>query len=742
MPWDLLNTPDQTTPAPPEQNVSKWRDLFTGENRTEFPQAQEFLPAYMEAKKAAGENVDINTPSAIMRSTISTNPKAQLDILRANIPNLQTRPDKFGNIMVRAPGMKDFAYLNKPGLSQADINEFGTQTLATLPFLGVAGKGATIPARVASSTLGLGGASVAQDVMAGAAGSKQGIDVPGALIQGGVGAASAGIAEPVLGTLYKTARGALAYPASRLRAAVNPAAEAERRVMGAGAEDVAAGGLNLTEPEITAARARGQDPRVMDVGGETIRSEARRAANLAPTARKSLQDFITERFETQGQRLGDFVSQLVRSPWGSRGPNKFLTQEELQRAARTSRQPLYEAAYQDGAKGVITPTLEQLQQAPSVQRAMQAAHKEILNRMATGRSTGFKGPTGAPTLEFWDLTKRRLYDQESALARAGRKSEALDVGSLRHQLTSELDAAVPSYAPARGTAATFFKADDALDAGEKFVTGRYDLEQSRRALAKMTNQERDLFAEGFASKYIDNINRLSDKRNILNAINASKDARNRLNIALGPNRARSVESFLRAEQFMDLVRGAMGNSTTARQLVELGLGGYGLYQGDPNAVALALLGAGSRWAGRTMDRRVAEHVVKLLLSNDTASFLRGVRQISSSPILTSLRAFDRVIANKGIGGTAAVKEVGQQLSPSNQVATPPESLPQGGGEEPGGSQPSVPTPPNGREPPGKGRPDSASAYEAARQAISSGANKEAVKQRLAEYGYDPSGLGD
>ncbi len=745
MPWDPVDTstaPEEATYAAPEQNVSWLRDLFTGENRTEHPDAPEFLKAYMESQRNAQGNVPLEGPSAVMRSAISPDPKAQLDILRANIPNLETRPDKFGNIMVRAPGMKDFAYLNKPGFSSRDIDELGTQTLATLPLLGFAGKGASLLPKVASSAAALGGSSVAQDLMATAQGSQQGVDVPSALVQGGIGAAGAGIVEPLLGGLYQAGKKALAYPASRLRAAVNPAAEAERRVLGSGAEDAAAGGLNLDAQGVANARAAGQDPRVVDVGGETIRAEARRAANLSPNARKDLENFVTGRFETQTQRLGDFIGQLVRSPWGGRGPNAFLTREELQQAARASRGPLYDAAYQDGAKGIMTPTLEQLATAPTMQNAMKSAHQEILNRMATGRSTGFRGATGAPTLEFWDLTKRRLGDTENALLRSGNKSEAADVGSLRTQLVNELDAAVPSYAPARGTAATFFGADDALDAGEKFVNGRFDLQSARQALTKMTPQERDLFAEGFASRYIDSLNKISDKRNILNAINASPDARSRLNIALGPNRARSVESFLRVEQFMDLVRGAMGNSTTARQLVELGLGGYGLYQQDPNAMALSLLSMGSRWAGRTMDRRVSEQVVKLLLSSDTDAFLKGIKQVSSGPVLQTLRALDKGLEKAGIGRAVGSKALGNQFSPTNQVqptTTPTESLPQGSGT-PGGPPPSGPTPPAGRGSPGSASLDAASAYHAAMNAIESGADKEAVKQRLAENGFDPAAI--
>ncbi len=57
-----------------------------------------------------------------------------------------------------------------------------------------------------------------------------------------------------------------------------------------------------------------------------------------------------------------------------------------------------------------------------------------------------------------------------------------------------------------------------------------------------------------------------------------------IQIALGPQRATELESMLRVENVMNMARGAVqGNSTTARQLFEMGLAG----------------GAGSPWRAAT-----------------------------------------------------------------------------------------------------------------------------------------------
>jgi hypothetical protein len=767
MPWkpiDQVSGQASEQFAPPEENVSWYRDLVTGENRTEFPEMPEFGQVAFSPegpKFPKGSEFDL---TGISKSAISSDPKAQLDILRKNIPGLEARPDKFGNIMVRAPGMKDFTYLNKPGASSRDLDEFGTQTLATLPFLGLAGGGGGLLTRAAKGAAGLTGASVAEDAMAVAAGSEQGIDPEKAALSGLIGGASAGVLEPIIGGTAKAIGRAVQYPISRARGAINPEAEAKRRLTGAGKEDfrtnVNAGksGFNLTPNEVRAARQRGQDPRVMDVGGETLRAEARRAANLSPSSRQTLQDFISDRFEGQGVRLGDFISKLVRGSGSSaRAPSVVLTREQLQNAARASRTPLYKQAYADGSMGVTTPLLKRLEQSPALQESMKRATREMANRVAAGRSKGVRGSTGNYTLEFWDLTKRRLDDMVGELKRNGRASEALDLDSVRKQLLKELDNLVPAYKKARGTAAEFFGAVDALEAGEKFLKERFDLNLTRRALASMSQEERELFKEGFASKLIFELNRIPDRRNVLNTINASKDAQERLKIALGNNKAREVESFLEVEQFMDFIRGAMGNSTTVRQLMELGLGGYGLYSGDPYALALAGFSWGGRWAGRKIDEQVAEKVVKQLLSNDVDTFMKGVKQVASSPMLNAIRTFDNRMNSLGIGRAVTGAEAAEGLAadaptPNTPPGTPPANLPaQGGG--PGTPPPSTPlAPPSGGVPgPASQNPippdqvvnndlDMAEAYRMASEAISGGADPEAVRQRLAEYGIDPAGL--
>jgi hypothetical protein len=209
------------------------RSAFTGEGRTEFPQAEEFHVALRRAgltpeqaqaqprgrdpqtfwehvRRALG-SAEFDAPpapeggpvqfdaTAINRAAITPDPKAQVDILRRNIPGLESREDRHGNVMLRAPtiGVNQWTYLNAPGMSGRDWEEAGTQFLATLPFGAAVGLGRTLAGRAAIGGASLGTASVAQDVAATAMGSEQGIDPTRAAISAGIGT----VAGPVAGWL-------------------------------------------------------------------------------------------------------------------------------------------------------------------------------------------------------------------------------------------------------------------------------------------------------------------------------------------------------------------------------------------------------------------------------------------------------------------------------------------------------------------------------------------------------------
>lgn len=437
--------------------------------------------------------------------------------------------------------------------------------------------------------------------------------------------------------------------AAPFRAAANPEAEAARRINQALARD----GVADPAARLAQMQAQGAPAVIGDVGGETTRALARSAANLSPEGREALTVATADRFAGQGDRITNFLRSFGPSAAGK-------TMDELEQAARLANRPAYGRAYMQGGGGLWNDTLEGLSQAPAVQEAIRSvlktgANKTVAEGMppirnafttdAAGNLTLARQADGSiarPNLQFWDYVSRDLRGKAGEAARAGNKDLASDYTSLRRMILSELDAAVPAFKEARSGAARFFQAEDALEAGQKFVTSRMDNEAARKALAKMKPAERELFAEGFRSDLVAKIRETGDGRDIVKAIFGSPAARERVEFALGKSQAQALEAVLKTETAMLRLQQALGNSTSARQLAEYGMAGAaggaaGYYQGgSPGAVAGAVAGAALRRGGMRIDAGLAKKIGEILASDDAKQLQSLTKMAAKSPAVMRL----------------------------------------------------------------------------------------------------------
>lgn len=483
----------------------------------------------------------------------------------------------------------------------------------------------------------------------------------GAVVGGTVGAAA---------PLAVAGGTAAVRPAMRfVRGAYNPEAEAGRRVAQSIQRDQQAGGVALNPAD----DIYGQPTTNIERGGETTRALARTAANASPEARATLDRTINTRFEGQGDRVTHFVRGLVG------GTNAAATREGLQTAAQRANRPAYARAYQAGNRGIWSPELERLAGSPDVLGAMQAAAITGKSRAINegfgafnpgvrvtpdGRVLFQRGPKGVPTypnLQYWDYVKRELDGAANRASRAGDREAASRLRGQANLLRDELDRHVPAYAQARAGAAAYFGAQDALEAGENFLSRRVDWREAIRNVNNMNPAERQLFREGFTDSLIRKVEATRDRSNVVNQIFGSHDARTRMRIALGPQRTAELEAYLRVEAAMDLARTAVqGNSTTARQLVEMGIVGFGsnLLTGEPysaRGLVVGLLYGAARRGGRAItsgvDARVAGRVADMLVSNDPAVYQQGIRIIARNPA-----AMRRLRDIGAIGGAGAAQQ--------------------------------------------------------------------------------------
>lgn len=526
---------------------------------------------------------------------------------------------------------------------------------------GAVARGATMGARIGrGAAVGAGygaayGAGGGEDLTSRATGAAYGA---------GTGAVLGAAAAPVVEGAMQLGRVAIGPFANAVRGAINPKGEAARRVASTLDMDMRGdpGRMNrLTQAEFQA----NPEASIMDLGGEMTRALGRSSANTSPVGRDILNQTVDARYEGQAGRVVQWFRGLYNYP------NATAQRAAMDHVEKTVNRKNYDLAYRDGDKPLWSPDLERLTSSPDVQDAIKAAGRTGKSRAVNQGYGGFNSPVavtpdgqlqfnrgsaGTPTypnLQFWDYVRRELSDSAKAAARSGRNEEASRIGQQASALNAELDNLVPAYQQARSGAASFFGAENALEAGEKFVVSRMGNAEAKAALEKMSPVERGLFQDGFASQFIDVLNSVPDRRNVLNTIAQSPEAREKLVIALGPKKAAEIEARMRVEGIMDFARrGLQGNSTTARQLAELGLAGgagglgaYGAYNADPKTAVPAALTAALLAGRRGIDRRVAENVARLLASRNTSDVSTGIKLVASNRrMLEALRAFDSRVA--------------------------------------------------------------------------------------------------
>lgn len=549
----------------------------------------------------------------------------------------------------------------------------------------------TMPGRIAQ-------AARTGAIYGGVSGAGEGTTIEDRASRGAIGTAlgavTGGGSVPVIEGGSRLIGAAVSRPVNMLNAAVNPQGAAERAVGRAYREAVETDPLarqRLSQNDLAASQAAGGPATVLDTLGGEGRNLARSAGNLSGGARDTLNRTLDERFETQAQRFTAWLNDRFSYP------NAEAQQRAIDQVERTVNRAAYNRAYQAGDRPIWSPELELLVGSDVVQDAIRKSVSTGKDRAISQGYGGFnspvtvtpdgrlmlrRGPGGQPTypnLQFWDQVRREVSNEASKTRRAGADEDATRLGDLARQMNAALDNLVPSYQEARQGAARFFGAENALEAGQRFVTENFNNAQTRFALSRMSDVERRLFQDGFVSHYIDTLRHVPDRADVVRRIYNSPAAREKIEIALGRQRATEMEAMIRVETIMQQgLRAVQGNSTTAMQIAGLGMAGAGAggflgFDPTTSGLATALATAGKRG----IDARVAQRVAELLTSNDPAVLNRGIRMLAGNHrMMEALRSID----------AAGVKAGGSQV-PS---ALPGVSVPAIGRAE---GEPEVPRPP-------------------------------------------------
>ncbi len=475
-------------------------------------------------------------------------------------------------------------------------------------------------------------------VTGGVVGGVFGLAAPAAsALTKGVGSAAKGIGRAV-GLVEKVSP----QQAARQRAAdlVGDALardEASAALAGRNAADDYEGVMRAAE--------RGQPVVAGDLGGREMSKLARKASAKSDAASMKIAETVRDRADDQASRL----SRIVEDLYGGRGSlNMTETGGELSRLYKASTRPLYERAMNDPTGASLwTSRLEELAQSPSMQRAIMQAERRSRDlapvegvrpvkspfiRDADGNMTLDPSTGATPSLAFWDIVKRNLDGQVSQL-RPKDPARAREIEMLRDELRGHLDDLVPTYRTARGDAAAFFRAENAVEAGQKFArqntaSGLTDVQDMMARLRANPERaaEAELFERGLVSEIIGKAN-LSEGD--LTAKLFGRSQMSKLRAAGVPEfRIREIEDTMRVERMMGRLRkdatAAPSNAEAVGDLLNAGLdvatSGFSL-----RSLAFTAARFGAKRFGARMSEAEAIEVADLL-TRGSADELRALMQ--------------------------------------------------------------------------------------------------------------------
>lgn len=340
----------------------------------------------------------------------------------------------------------------------------------------------------------------------------------------------------------------------------------------------------------------GPDAVRADVLGETGRASVRKAANVSPEARETLETFGMARKGNQNVRLAADVQKAGGVPQGSR-----LTVEELQREAYKKAKPQIDATYTAARKaGAEIPfeLFDNIITTPVGAPAFREALDVVTSRAA-------RNPSAGGNLAVLDETKRLLDGKASAAFRSGDSAMGSVYAETAEALRSTIDDVLAKggdqYAQARALRQAAYKAEEAFDIGEQLAQRNVPLNAAKIAKGVEAGNAPNMAAAYAQTK----AQRLLNNSNTEGALTefVTPMGREATQAAVGKN-AKVIDAGVEREKIFNQFNKALGNSTTARQLIEAGGAGVagagvGGYLSDYDPVTMGVTGILSALARKT-----------------------------------------------------------------------------------------------------------------------------------------------
>jgi hypothetical protein len=422
-------------------------------------------------------------------------------------------------------------------------------------------------------------------------------------------------------------------------------------------------GLVLSPEKLADAQRREQPVLPIDVGGPSVRGEARNVANLDQKAETQLSKVLSERNNNQVYRYKNFVNRLA----GDVALDVNDTKDYLKAAAREANNAAYEKAYAAIPEAFSDPTLESVIKAPVGQLAAKEATRLLeLERLAMPDSIDYP----VKSLKWWDTVKKQLDEAIDKLYRAGDKTEGNLVAVLRDRIRNTLDDNIPEYARARDTAGDFFGQGDAFSSGLKYLSiqDTTKLGNVERLIRQLNPEQKKYFRLGVLQDLQNRVGQKNFNQEISNIFN-KPNMHDKLKTALGEEDFNDFVGFNEIEQLMKQSSDAVfTGSTTMKQAARAGMNkihsplqgivGGGILGGPLGSGAGYLVTSLAEHLKGSYDSKKAVEIASRLTSPDESIRYAAIKEVSRNPkamsrisnIVSSINS----MLSKGAGPVAGI----------------------------------------------------------------------------------------
>lgn len=421
---------------------------------------------------------------------------------------------------------------------------------------------------------------------------------------------------------------------------------------------------------MSAARAMntlGPDAALVDVLGERGLSAARGAANIDPMARETLEAFVLGRKSSQNQRVVADIQNAAGVKPGSRE-----TVEGMKKSANDQARPAINAAYKAANKAGYDVPLDYFADVINSDaggKAFAQAFKNVADRAATGKDV-------EGNLAVIDETKR-ILDGWAKQGYRNSDPQASVFADMAKHLRFQMDDLLQNkeYLTARMMRQKAYRADEAFDLGEELGRGRVPLDLPQKA-AKIDPSLRDNIGKAYAQTKVETLLNRGSTEGALNELSTPM-GQEALTAALGKKSSDVVKALSREKTFNRTARGVTGNSTTARQLAEMGgtaVGGaatatalgYDAYTSGTAGIIAALAKKGAPALTRKLatdaQRKAAPIIAEILTKNRIP--VSSLKQLPPS----ALEKMSKADQNKLVRALLMISESGSKSNPQTVEA--------------------------------------------------------------------------